>query len=126
MAGAKIISNRPTNKRPKSDEEVLQLLLWRKDLFGNPVLRQFSAFLRLKKTNKFNMFHVDFAYIWAYSHINLKVGVIFIDQSRPDQKQLITRDWFEEKKIICKGKRGLTDARRHCNDAGGYRNGHLV
>ena len=43
------------------------------------------------------MFHVDFAYIWAYSHINLKVGVIFIDQSRPDQKQLITRDWFEKK-----------------------------
>ena len=71
------------------------------------------------------MFHVDFAYIWAYSHINLKVGVIFIDQSRPDQKQLITRDWFE-KNFICKGKRGLTDVRRYCNDAGGYRNGHLV
>ena len=41
--------------------------------------------------NKFNMFPVDFAYIWAYSHINLKVGVIFIDQSRPDQKQLNDR-----------------------------------
>ena len=55
-----------------------------------------------KKTNKFNMFPVDFAYIWAYSHINLKVGVIFIDQSRPDQKQLITRDWFEKKTLFVK------------------------
>jgi len=41
------VTDQPT--KDQKVEEVLQLLLWRKDLFGNPVLRQFSAFLRLKK-----------------------------------------------------------------------------